>query len=134
MIHDQLCNIVGSLRQLEPDPVHQFIETKRRTFLVHQRFQLLALCLDSVVAPSPKGLQDPYRHLLPDDGKITFTQADLYRGNLVISKAHQLTFLPSWTGHSQDGGLTIGNTAQPSTRAAMMIDGAGSFMVKILCP
>lgn len=31
MICDQLCSIIGSLRQLEPDPAHQFIGMSQKT-------------------------------------------------------------------------------------------------------
>ena len=36
--------------------------------------------------PDSQKFQDPLRPLLPDDGPITFTHADLHRGNILISQ------------------------------------------------
>jgi aminoglycoside phosphotransferase (APT) family kinase protein len=35
--------------------------------------------------PDSQKFQDPYRHLLPDNGVITLTHADLHRGNTTAS-------------------------------------------------
>jgi thiamine kinase-like enzyme len=35
--------------------------------------------------PDLQKYQDPYRDLLPDNGVITLTHADLHRGNIIVS-------------------------------------------------
>lgn len=44
-------------------------------------------CLPQSWLPPSKKYNDPYRHLLPDEGVIKFTHGDLHRGNIIISSS-----------------------------------------------
>ncbi|KAJ0425253.1 kinase-like domain-containing protein [Aspergillus carlsbadensis] len=98
-MRSQLCEIIGSLRQLSQGP-DKYIESINRQKLPDYVFQSLteagpfpnikefnewfSLLPQSRLAPSMKR-KDPYRDFLPDSGDIRFTHADLHRGNIMIS-------------------------------------------------
>ncbi|OQD75533.1 hypothetical protein PENDEC_c007G04809 [Penicillium decumbens] len=98
---DQLCQIINSLRRLEQDPSNQYIGS-----LSHER-QVLDYVFQAYLKAGPFSniqdfndwfsslpqyhfplkYEDPYRALLPDNGDIKFTHADLHRANIMVSSS-----------------------------------------------
>lgn len=99
---DQLCQIVGFLRQLEQFSSDMYIGSINRQQLLDYVFQtqpeagpFLSIsafndwfsCLPQRRLPMSSRYKDPYRGMLPDTGEIKFTHGDLHRGNIIVSSA-----------------------------------------------
>ncbi|KAF2458838.1 phosphotransferase family protein, partial [Lineolata rhizophorae] len=101
VICDQLRQMVNEWRQLAQDPLDQFIGSIGRQplldvvfkglpptgpFLTIQAFHDWLSWLPGHLVGLKEKINDPYRQYLPDTGPITFTHADLHRGNIIVSE------------------------------------------------
>ncbi|GAB1193652.1 hypothetical protein APSETT444_002873 [Aspergillus pseudonomiae] len=99
VMRNQLYEIIRSLRQLSqpsgkyigsincqkiPDYVFQSL-TEAGPFPNIKEFNDWFSTLPQSRLPASLKYKDPYRYLLPDDGDIKFTHADLNRGNIMVS-------------------------------------------------
>ncbi|KAE8316898.1 hypothetical protein BDV41DRAFT_573399 [Aspergillus transmontanensis] len=85
-VSDQLSQIMETMRQLQPDPSDQFIGSINRECLLDYVF------LNQLITgpfPNIKEFNDwftyPNHGLLPDNGDIKFTHAELERRNIIVS-------------------------------------------------
>ncbi|KAE8353780.1 phosphotransferase enzyme family protein [Aspergillus coremiiformis] len=108
-ISDQLSAIMKTLRQLEQHPSDQFIGSINHRHLLDYVFTVqprtgpfsnikefndwFALLHQ---LPFPHRYDDPNRCFLPDDGKITFSHADLNRRNMIVSSNPTRVVLIDW--------------------------------------
>ncbi|PLB47387.1 hypothetical protein P170DRAFT_449010 [Aspergillus steynii IBT 23096] len=120
-IADQLREILDTLRQLRQDPADQFVGSITRQHL----FDYVLQCQPrsgpflSVEAFNDwfallhqlrfeHRYEDPNRCLLPDAGDITFTHADLNRGNIILSSRSPLRItLVDFSHTKMNGALTL---------------------------
>ncbi|KAB8265302.1 hypothetical protein BDV32DRAFT_144595 [Aspergillus pseudonomiae] len=99
VMRNQLYEIIRSLRQLSqpsgkyigsincqkiPDYVFQSL-TEAGPFPNIKEFNDWFSTLPQSRLPVSLKYKDPYRYLLPHDGDIKFTHADLHRGNIMVS-------------------------------------------------
>ncbi|KAJ9302907.1 hypothetical protein DTO271G3_281 [Paecilomyces variotii] len=76
---------IGSInRQKAPDYVFQHLK-EAGPFPNIKEFNDWFSTLPQARLPESMKYKDPYRDLLPDDGEIKFTHADLHRANIMIS-------------------------------------------------
>ncbi|PYH37125.1 phosphotransferase family protein [Aspergillus neoniger CBS 115656] len=100
---DQLCQIIGQLRQLRHHPsdskyIGSISRQSPQDYVLREQkptgpFSEIKEFNDwftglpqARLAPSDR-YEDPWREFLPDTGDIKFTHADLHRGNIIVSSS-----------------------------------------------
>ncbi|KAJ5341952.1 hypothetical protein N7541_011076 [Penicillium brevicompactum] len=112
-LRSDLCRIITRLRQLEQNSSDQFIGSLSRQHPPDNTFEFMPKTMpfstikdfndwfstlpQRFLPPSLKYI-DPYRYILPDDGVIKFTHADLHRENILVSvtKPARVLALVDW--------------------------------------